>query len=193
MSRISMVLAAVAMAAVVSTGAQAFDDFGGMFVDLYGGAALPGVSSYDGTDYDMHWGGAIGAAVGVQTPVEGLALKLDLMASGADYVGYEYYDIGVENVSLMAVGEYAVPVTDGLELYGSLGLGGVLVYYYDTDYSGVGAGYQAALGGRAALSENVSLFGEVKYLSTFSDVDTNGYDIRYPTTNVLSGLRFSFD
>jgi len=172
----------------MSTQASAFDD--GFFFDIYGGASLAGSSTYNGSDYDMLLGGAFGASAGVNAPIPGLAFKLDIMHSGGEY---DCCDYGVYNFSVMAVGEYSAELNEMFSIYGAFGVGGVYVQYYSDDYTGWGAGYQAAVGARAVVADNVSVFGELKYVSTFGDVDTNGYDINYPTLNALVGLRLSFD
>jgi opacity protein-like surface antigen len=185
-----LALAAAGAVAGLSTGAYAFDD--GFFFDIYGGATLPGTSTYnnDGYDYDMLAGAAFGAAAGFYTPVPGLAFKLDVMHSGAEYADYNY---GVYNFSVMAVGEYAAELNDTFSLYGAFGVGAVHVRYYSDDYQGWGAGYEAAIGARAKIAEGISAFGELKYVGSFDDVAAGVNDINYPTLNALVGLRFSFD
>ncbi len=162
--------------------------FTGFYLEVYGGATLAVDSSYDGVDYPMDWGPAVGVALGMQTPVEGLAVELDLMYAGAEYSDYDY---GVYNTALMANAVYTVPLNDTFELYGQAGLGIVNVTYAD-DYSGLGAGFNVAAGARMELTEGVKAFTELKYTSTFSDVDADGQDIGYPLATALVGLRFEF-
>ncbi len=161
----------------------------GFYFEIYGGATLEGSSTYNGTDYDMDAAAAFGASFGLMTPVPGLAVELDVMKSGGNYSTEDY---GVENYSLMINGEYSVPVNDMFEVYGAVGVGVINTVYYSDDYSGVGAGYQVAIGARAHVTDGVSLFGELKYQNSFSEIDANGYDIQYPTLNALVGVRFAF-
>jgi opacity protein-like surface antigen len=165
----------------------------GFYFEIYGGATLEGISTFDGSDYDMDTGAAFGAAFGLMTPVPGLAVELDVMKSVGNYSGSDY---GVENYSLMINGEYSVPVNDMFEVYGAVGVGVIKTVYdsvdYDDYYSGTGAGYQVAIGARAHITDGMSLFGELKYQNSFSEIDANGFDIQYPTLNALVGVRFAF-
>jgi opacity protein-like surface antigen len=166
----------------------------GFYFEIYGGATLEGNSTYNGSDYDMDAAAAFGASFGMMTPVPGLAVELDVMKSGGNYSGS--YDYGVENYSLMINGEYSVPVNDMFEVYGAVGVGVIKTVYdsvdYDDYYSGTGAGYQVAIGARAHITDGMSLFGELKYQNSFSEIDANGIDIQYPTLNALVGVRFAF-
>ena len=162
--------------------------FTGFYLEVYGGATLPGDSTYYGTDYEMHWGPAIGVALGMQTPIEGLAVELDAMYAGAEY---DCCDYGVYNASLMANAVYTVPLNDTFELYGQAGLGFVSLTYAD-DYTGIGAGYNVAVGGRVSLMEGLKAFTELKYTNTFGEVDADGYDVGFGTLNALVGLRMEF-
>lgn len=168
----------------------------GGYVEVFGGATLAGSSYYQylvAHDYDMDAGATYGAAVGVETPIDGLAIEIEAMRSGGDYTGYSY---GVDNYSLMLNAEYTLPVSDMFSLYAGAGVGVIKTVYnaksYDDLYSGTGIGYELTAGLSAKITENLSLFGEVKYLSPFDDIDANGVTINYPTTNVLGGLRLSF-
>ena len=164
--------------------------FTGFYLEVCGGVTLEADSTYDAGSYPMDMGPAVGVALGMQTPVEGLAVELDLMYAGADYTGYDY---GVYDVALMANAVYTVPLNDMFELYGQAGVGIVNVTY-DSDYSGLGAGFNVAVGGRVEIIQGLKAFTEFKYTSTFSDVDVDdGNDaIGYPLGTVLVGLRMEF-
>jgi opacity protein-like surface antigen len=169
----------------------------GGYVEVFGGATLAGSSYYEyassGSDYDMDAGLTYGAAVGVMTPIQGLAVEIEAMRSGGKYTGYDY---GVDNYSLMLNAEYSVPLSDMFSLYAGAGVGVIKTVYdtedYDDYYSGTGMGYELTAGVSAKITDNLSLFGEVKYQSPFEDIDANDVFINYPTTNVLAGLRLSF-
>lgn len=163
--------------------------FTGFYLEVYGGGTMAVDSTYDDTSYPMDWGPAVGIALGMQTPIEGLAVELDLMYAGAEYTDYDY---GVYNVALMANAVYTIPLNDTVELYGQAGLGVINMTYAD-DYSGLGAGFNVAVGGRVEITEGLKAFTEVKYTNSFSDIEIDeGDEIGYPLLNVLVGLRMEF-
>jgi opacity protein-like surface antigen len=85
-------------------------------------------------------------------------------------------------------------------IYGAAGVGVINSVYssaFDDTSSGMGAGYQLAAGVRAAVTDGVSVFGEVKYQNSFGKIDIADpygevYGVQYPTVNVVAGLRFDF-
>lgn len=162
--------------------------FTGFYLEVYGGATLPGNSTYFGVDYEMHLGPAIGLALGMETPIEGLAVEIDAMYAGGEY---DCCDYGVYNMSLMANAVYSVPLNDMFELYGQAGLGVVSLTYAD-DLSGIGAGFNVAAGARVELAEGLKAFSELKYTNTFGEVDADGDEVGFGTLNALVGLRFEF-
>jgi len=164
----------------------------GIYVELYGGATLGGTSTWEGSDNEMDMGAAFGASLGLTTPVPGLSFELDAMKSGGAYTGY---NSTLDNYSIMVDAEYALPVADAFELYGSAGIGFVLAVYDSPNYaheSGWGAGYQFAAGARAKVAEGISVFGEIKYQNTFDEISAGNFEIQYPSVNALAGLRFAF-
>lgn len=178
-----------------AAGSPAAPDFGGFYAEVYGGVVLPGIATWNGDDYDLNLGPALGASVGMRTPVLGLSVGLDVMWTSAEYT--DYSNEFQHSLSGMVEAEYAVPLNDTFELYGAAGLGFVDIVYEDTlgdKLSDTGAGYQVAIGARANLLENVALFAEFKHQDTFGTVDlvditTNAVSV--PTNNLLVGLRFA--
>lgn len=181
----------VATAAILLPGAALAEDWGKFYAEVYGGAALGTDSTYSGTSYDMDATWAAGAAFGVDMG-NGFSLGVDVMKTGdANYTGY---DASLSTFSVMAEGEYALALNDTFAVYGSLGLGAINVAYAGSDTDDAwGAGYSAAVGVRANVTENMALFGELKHQDTFSAVELFGNDeVSAPTNTALVGVRLSF-
>ncbi len=174
--------------------ALAFDGWGAFYAEVYGGAQFGSQSSYsdgiDNLDFDMDPGTSFGAAFGMTTPVPGLAVEFDIMRTESVYT--DFTDATISTLSFMGNLEYAIPITDGVDLYGAVGLGVQQLHYdYLITAVGWGAAYQAAAGGRVDVTENVAVFGEYKFQNTFELVDTGTYSYGMPTHSLLAGLRVS--
>jgi opacity protein-like surface antigen len=172
--------------------ALAFDGWGSFYAEVYGGAQLGNESSYLDTDtFPMNTGGVLGGAVGVELPVPGLSFEVDLMGTSTEYA--DYPDYFIHTLSLMGVVEYAVPLNEMFEVYGAVGLGGIQLVYDAPTFTevGWGAGYQAAIGARAGLTENVAVFAEAKFQDSFQEIETTNYAYGMPTFGLLAGVRVS--
>ncbi len=182
----------VAAAAILMPGAALAEDWGRFYAEVYGGAAIGTDSTYNGTDYSMATTWAAGAAFGVELPA-GFSLGLDVMKTGEAEYDVEP-DASLSNFSVMAEGEYAVALNDSFAVYGSLGLGAINVAFTDNGVTddAWGAGYSAAVGVRANMTESMALFAEFKHQDTFDAVEINGNDISAPTNTALVGVRLSF-
>ena len=181
----------VVAAAVLLPSAALAEDWGKFYAEVYGGATLGTDTTYNGSAYGMDPTWAAGAAFGVDMG-NGFSLGLDMMKTGeATYSGY---DASLSTFSVMAEGEYALALNDTFSVYGSLGLGAINVAYTDSDNDNAwGAGYSAAVGVRANVTDNLALFGELKHQDTFDTVELfGGDDVRAPTTTALAGVRLSF-
>lgn len=182
----------VTAAAILLPSAALAEDWGKFYAEVYGGAAIGTDSTYSGTSYEMDATWAAGAAFGVDMG-NGFSLGLDVMKTGdANYSGY---DSSLSTLSVMAEGEYALALNDTFAVYGSLGLGAINVAFTDggSNDDAWGAGYSAAVGVRANVTENMALFGELKHQDTFSPVELFGNDeVSAPTNTALVGLRLSF-
>lgn len=168
-----------------------------LYGKLYGGVTLENTLGFGGDDYDLDPGYMLGAAVGVGTGIEGLSVELDVTGSLASYTGY---DESLGAVTLMGNVVYTAGVSDMFKLYGGVGLGAVHLSYDNpldiNDADGTAAAGQAFAGVEAAVTENVSLLGEVRYQSAFSDVSItsdapNTYDVEYSRTALLVGIKIS--
>ena len=167
----------------------------GIYVELYGGGHFPMTISFP-DDFEMSAGGALGASIGLSSPIPGLSFELDAMWTSSEYTDSPGYFN--DTVSLMVNAEYAVPVTDTIDVYGLVGVGAIQYTYIepgDIRYSASGAGYQVGIGGRFEVVENVSVFSELKYQTTFDDVVFDAFPVeplRQSTLNAVVGLRFEF-
>lgn len=176
------------------------------YVQVMGGVTLPNALEYycdckDDGDYDLLSGWALGATIGLETPVDGLSVEVDLLHTVAQYDPNQYiepYEDYLNSTSVMGNVVYTVDLNETLSLYGGVGAGFVLLDYVDAEDSsyndsGSGLGYQMFAGVEAAVAENVSLTLEARYQSTFEDVEMESGDLfEFNRTSVLGGVLFSF-
>lgn len=180
----------VATAAILLPTAALAEDWGKFYAEVYGGATLGTDTEYDGTAYAMDPTWAAGAAFGVEVG-NGFSLGIDMMKSGD--AQYQTEDATLSTFSVMAEGEYALALNDTFAVYGSLGLGAINVAIDGGSAEDAwGAGYSAAVGVRANVTENMALFGEFKHQNTFDTVELFGDDVHAPTSTALVGVRLSF-
>jgi len=179
----------VVAAAVLLPSAALAEDWGKFYAEVYGGATLGTDTTYNGSAYGMDPTWAAGAAFGVDMG-NGFSLGIDVMKTGdADY---QTAPATLSTFSVMAEGEYALALNDTFAVYGSLGLGAINVAVNGDD-DAWGAGYSAAVGVRANVTENMALFGEFKHQDTFDTVELFGNDdVGAPTNTALVGVRLSF-
>ena len=156
-----------------------------LYVKLYGGGTFPNTLAWDGEDYDLEAGWFIGAAIGTEF-APGFSVELDASASSANYVD----DDGQSSAALFANLVYTAPVSDELSLYLGAGVGLIGVEYDGDSNSGFGGQVFAGLGYEVA--ENVTLFGELRYQSTFDTVDLDGWDVEHNRAAALVGVKFGF-
>lgn len=171
--------------------APALADDGSVYFKVYGGVTLENTLSWsDGIegDYDLDAGWLFGGAVGMDVFAPGLAVELDATYSHAEYSG-EGNDLN--GITVMADLVYTAPLTDALSAYFGAGLGVVGAQYQDFDY-GYGFGGQVFAGLSMNVTDNVSVFGEVRYQGAFDTIDADGFDVEFKRTAVLAGLKFSF-
>ena len=180
----------IAAAAILLPGAALAEDWGKFYAEVYGGAKLGTDTTYDGLDYSMDPTWAAGAAFGVEVG-NGFSLGVDLMKTGD--AQYQTDPATLTTFSVMAEGEYALALNDTFAVYGSLGLGAINVAIDGGGHDDAwGAGYSAAIGVRADITENMALFGELKHQDTFDAVELYGVDVSAPTNTALVGVRLSF-
>jgi opacity protein-like surface antigen len=182
------------------------------YVQLMGGWTMPNTMDYsaesqqqiDGS-YDFDAGWALGATLGIETPIDGVSVEVDVLRTWADAAGEG--DLGAGSListSLMANAVYSVDLNDMFSLYGGAGLGIIALEAvgdeesFGVDASGSGAGYQVFAGIQAAVAENVALTFEARYQSAIDDIEmTPELPIgqgqqEFNRTSILAGVLFSF-
>ncbi len=173
------------------------------YVQLMGGWTMPNTLSDfypDETSYDFDAGWALGATFGIETPIDGVSLEIDVLRTMVGYGDDEGEDNDeLNSTSFMANAVYSVELNDMFSLYGGAGLGIISLDFVDDegdDASGSGAGYQVFAGVQAAVTENVSLTLEARYQSSIDDVNMewsgDDYEQEFNRTSILAGVLFSF-
>jgi opacity protein-like surface antigen len=187
----ALTVPALAADLIVDQGPATYDPSpvtSGLYLQLLGGATLPG--TFDDGFYDIPSSWAIAGVVGVGTGIDGLSVEADGFYSQADYFDGDYTLI---TGALMAALKYTATLSDTFSVYGAIGLGGVYLRHEDSDGStvyseGWGAGYLLKAGVTAAVADNVALVGEVRYTDSFAPID----DAEKGTAAVLAGLHIGF-
>ncbi len=173
------------------------------YIQLMGGWAMPNTLHYvyeedpqSSNDFDA--GLAVGATFGIETPIEGLSLEVDVLRTLAGYDG-EGED-GLNSTSIMSNAVYSAELNEMVSLYGGAGVGIIALDYFaegDDDVSGSGAGYQVFAGVQAAVAENVSLTLEARYQASLDDITMeypqgDSWEQEFNRTSILAGVLFSF-
>ena len=173
------------------------------YVQLMGGWTMPNTLSdfyADENAYDFDAGWALGATFGIETPIDGVSLEIDVLRTMVGYGDEEGEDDDeLNSTSFMANAVYSVDLNDMFSLYGGAGLGIISLDFVDQDgdsASGSGAGYQVFAGVQAAVAENVALTLEARYQSSIDNVNMEwsgeDYEQEFNRTSILAGVLFSF-
>jgi opacity protein-like surface antigen len=181
------------------------------YVQLMGGWVIPSTMDYfaelpivaEGTvDFEAGW--ALGATFGLETPVDGLSLEVDVLRTWADAPEGVIPEGSLISTSLMANAVYSVDLNDTFSLYGGAGLGMIALEAVPEDevtwpvVTGSGAGYQVFAGVQADVAENVALTFEGRYQSSIDNIEMSVDEVgrvgeqEFNRTSVLVGLLFSF-
>jgi opacity protein-like surface antigen len=140
-------------------------------------------------------GGSIIGLRGLYHATPNLAFGVEVNATNAGYVGFLS---SINSRAIMAIARYTVPVTDTVDIYGTIGLGSIRVEYDGASdfpaFTGTDQvwGGQIALGVAFALSPNIGVFGELIHQAAFEDASIVSTAVEYRSTNVAVGLRFRF-
>lgn len=164
-------------------------------IDLYGGIDLKGNLVWDGDSYSTGNGTAFGFGAYSTGLVDGLALGVDVMSAGTDYV--DFTD-SISAVSVMLAGRYAIPLSGSLSATVGGGVGAMRVSYDPGQETGgfasgseTVAGGQAEIGLRYQVDGGPTVFGALKHQSAFGNVEfDDGLVAEFNTTNVLVGVSF---
>lgn len=187
----------------------------GFYVQGYGGVVTQtqanflasfddggGVIGHESFFDSLSAGPAFGASIGLTTPIDGLSVGLDVMHTHADFADFDSdFPASLDTLSVMGTVEGAYHLTPQFDLYASGGLGAMMVHFSDPEATadGIAPAYQVAVGVRAKVTDNVSLFTEIKHQDMilpadigdpFSDDET--LSVAKGNNAVLAGLRFNF-
>ena len=191
MRRHLLTLALVVLATPVfaDSGLPSVQDF---YIKAYGGLRVPDNLDWKGTAQDLGIGTTLGASVGVDTSVSGLAVDLDYTRSSATYSSL---GTSLDSQSLMLDAQYAPQLNLGLGIspYAAVGLGGVNVTYKASD-GGNAFAYQLKLGATGPVTDQLSWFGEYRYQQALGEVNVGSpaYPVEYASHSILGGLKLSF-
>lgn len=177
----------------------------GYFVKLFGGASSLQGSSADlgGTSQLLSYssGAIYGGAVGYDYGDRPFRSEVEFAYRSGDATGAITGDFAL---TTLMVNGYYVFSRGTFTPYAGLGIGYVTEMDFDVS-GGAGLGefndrglfaWQAVLGADYALSETVSLFGELRYFATETPSLTNaaGATLKadYDTVDILAGISFRF-
>lgn len=172
-----------------------------VYAMLYGGVAFGGAIDWynpDGSfedEYTIDPGWAIGGTIGVETPIDGVSIEGDIFHTYREYNDYPTYNLST--TSLMANLKYTAHLSSTFDVYMGAGLGGIMLSYDDDGdiYEGWGLGYQAMVGASMNVTDNVSIFGELRYQNSFSPIPVSGpyddYQLQAPVAAALVGIKLS--
>ena len=162
--------------------------------EIFGGVRFEDNLDYGNIAYDTDNGTIFGLR-GLYHATPNLSYGLELNATTANYTGFPSE---VNAQSAMAIARYSTPVSQDVDIYGTLGLGAVRVEYDGAtiapSFSGkeTVAGGQLTLGAAMEISPKVGLFGELTYQATFDTATIENIDTEYESKNIAVGLRFRF-
>jgi opacity protein-like surface antigen len=183
----------------------------GVYVQGYGGVVTQTTATFVETfsgggesffDTLSH-GPVFGASIGVTTPIDGLSVGLDVMHTHSEFTDFDsdFTPASLDTLSIMGTVEGAYHLTPQFDLYASGGLGAMRIAYADPFEAGDGwtPAYQVAVGLRAKVTDNLSLFTEFKHQdviapATVGDLFDNDSSVGIAKANnaVVAGLRFNY-
>lgn len=202
----------------------------GFYVQGYGGVVTqntvndvfafdegPGIPPFtDNFIHQLTSGNEFGVSAGVITPIDGVSVGVDLMHTHQDVQafdeGFDAFSDGsfLDSTSVFATVEGAYHLTPQFDLYATGGLGATMYHahfgsiidnetFTDGDTAFAPA-YEVAVGLRAKVTDNLSIFTEVKHsdvftTAAFSPVTGEGTSTESLSTGhtaVNAGVRFSF-
>ena len=168
-------------------------------LDVFAGQTLPAKLVFVGVHASTNPGQSYGIGISrsdVFTP--NLELGFELSQTRMEYAGFE--PISISGLAAMATARYNFVNTGAFEAYAGLGLGAVNVTFTSvppyTPYtnSAVLPGGQVMLGARYAVSDQMKMFAEARYLDTFQDAAdiAFGTPATFNASSIVLGIRTSF-
>lgn len=184
-ARVLLAGAAVLIAASATTAMAA-----GPYVGVSAGLAIvhdsdvdvPGFGSGE-VSYDMGYGLNLSAGYGMD-PFRG---ELEFGYKTADL---EDVDESLDVMSYMVNGYYDFKTSNSFNPFVGAGLGFINADIDDTDDTVFG--YQLTAGIAMNIAPNLNLDLAYRYQSTFGDLDLDGVDVSYDSSNITAGIRYNF-
>ena len=162
--------------------------------EVFGGIRFDDTLQYNALSFATDSGTIFGVR-GLYHATPNLAFGLELNATEAEYTGF---DSSVNARSVLVLARYSVPVSNTVDVYGTLGLGSMRVEYDGGTgfpaFTGTDtvAGGQVSLGVAVDVAPNIGLFGELIHQTAFDDAIIAGQRVEYESTNLAVGVRFRF-
>ncbi|HEV7718895.1 MAG TPA: outer membrane beta-barrel protein [Arsenicitalea sp.] len=184
-----LVLAALFLAPG-SAMAQSMPSIDNFYIQGYGGLRAGDNLNLNGAAQDLNFGTAFGVSIGADSGIPGLTFDLDYMRTSANYSAM---GTALDSQSLMLDGQWTYNLSNGFNIYGAAGAGVIGVTYAATN-SGNAFGYQLKAGVSAALTDQISWFGEYRYQQAIGNVSvgTPAQSAEYASHSILAGLKLSF-
>jgi len=175
-------------------------DWGGFYAKVYGGVTADDVLAIDGgggdQDFEILRGSMAGASIGLNTGIDGLSVEADATWSSGEYAGGQGYTL--DTVTLMGNVVFEAPLADTLGVYAGAGLGVVAVTYdfITGEGTGKGAAGQVFAGADLSLTDELSVFGELRYQAAFENVPIiavgfGSGDLEFARKAAVVGLKLS--
>jgi opacity protein-like surface antigen len=167
----------------------------GMYAELFGGSTIGGDLGFAGGTYEMDYGYNVGATLGWELG-DGLAWEVDGLFTDRNY---SCCTTSLSSFSVMANLAYTIPI--GPESGFNIGAGAGFVHVtYDGPGSSIAFGSDWTFGAQAfaglstEISQNLDLFGEVRYqVSDDAEIEAGCGGVcvaEYESLSLSVGLRF---
>lgn len=160
--------------------------------ELFGGYTFETELDLNGNMFDVDADEIFGIR-GLHNLTPEIAVGLQYTRSTADFstLADRFQDVD----AIMVIARYSAPVTDMVEVYGTLGLGSMHIDYTqlvgDEESTNV-TGASAAIGAVYSVSDSIGIFAELYHQAALEDYELVGDTLEYRATSVNLGVRFRF-
>lgn len=182
------VIAALALtcAAAVPAAAQSFS------AELFGGYTFETELNLNGNPFDVGSDEIFGIR-GLYNITPEVAVGLQYSRARADFstLADRVQDVD----AIQAIARYSIPVSDMVQVYGTLGLGSMHINYTQfvgSEESTNVTGGSAAIGAIYSVSDSVGIFAELYHQAAFEDYELVGDRLEYRATAINVGVQFRF-
>jgi opacity protein-like surface antigen len=162
--------------------------------DMFAGVAFSGTHEFsNGITRDMNEGPIFGLALSKNNVIaKNLEFGVEFSHQKAEFAGFP--NTHGKATSLLATAKYNFVNTGAFEVFAGLGLGATYISI-DTALGDAGLAGQVSLGARYAVTSDIKLFAEVRYFTTFGDIEVlTGPTVTtdFDNTTIVAGMRRSF-